>query len=177
MEMRNFSHHLDQIHKTWCKWVENNWDKSQRHWCLWLMHKTTQQLGQAHKCAPERCGAGGKPYLHLTGGEKSQLAPLVRRRRRRVQRKRSVNKISLRLQSWDLDWRELLSTGAALATKLKCVLKGDFHVLCRTQSWSSTCWIYFSIHKWTGNNFSSGQVFPSGTASKFWTWLSPPLAN
>lgn len=47
---------------------------------------------QQHKCAPERCGAGGKSYLNLRGGDRSQLAPQIRRRRR-VQRRRSMNKI------------------------------------------------------------------------------------
>lgn len=66
------------------------------------MQEIIQQVGQAHKCAPERCGAGGKSYLHLTGGDRFQLAPQVRRRRR-VQRKRSVNKIrasDFRAESW-----------------------------------------------------------------------------
>ena len=58
------------------------------------MQEIIQQVGlamQQHKCAPERCGAGGKSYLHLRGGDRSQLAPQLRRRR--VQRKRSMNKI------------------------------------------------------------------------------------
>lgn len=65
------------------------------------MQETIQKVGQAHKCAPERCGTGGKSYLHLTGGHRFQLAPQVRRRR--VQRKRSVNKIrasDFRAETW-----------------------------------------------------------------------------
>lgn len=88
-----------------------------------------------HECAPESRGGGGKSHLHLTGGDRSQLAPQIRRRR--MQRKRPMNKITLVLRPWFKEATKHLCCFSN-QPQLERVLKWNLWVLCWTQSWSST---------------------------------------
>lgn len=67
--------------------MENSWDKRVKGT---IAAKPFNRLAK-HTNVLQRCGPGGKSHLHLTGSDRPQLAPWVRWRR--VQRKRSVNKI------------------------------------------------------------------------------------
>lgn len=136
--MRNFSHHLHQMQKTWYKWVENNWDKRVKDTNVLI-----QQVGQAHKCAPERCGAGGKSscisqevthpsWPHRWGGGD-------RGRGQFTKSEPQTSELRPALKGAAKHW-----CCFSHSAELKCVLKGDFHELWGTQPWNST--LNVSLH-------------------------------